>query len=220
MTPEARALHEAVERYSGKAGMNAATIGTVTQKIIGLLSSRWEHICDVAMDEPNGGQVNVCFTIHFDMTRKAPCGKVLISFTQRTKDEADFQVDDPTQTSLPFAQAVGREATPLITRTPRPRRGARVTLEALPSGTPIQSPTDRPTQPAGTPNGTAAQTNTGAGSSISTAPTPPPPSNAPTTTPADAASSLRVRRRTPTRAEVARRRAEAVAAEVANPTPA
>lgn len=100
--PESQRLREAVVAFSGKNGLHAVTIATVAEKFIGLLAARWEHICDVAMAEESNGQVCIGFRVSFDMTCKAPVGNVCLSFAQRTKEEAEFAVDDPEQARFPF----------------------------------------------------------------------------------------------------------------------
>lgn len=107
--PSVKKLREAVAEISGKTGVNAATIAAVTEKFVALLSSRFEHICDVALADENEGKVVIGLTVRFDMTHKAPVGTVTLGFSQRTKDEAAFQVEDPEQMNIPFAQAVGQQ---------------------------------------------------------------------------------------------------------------
>lgn len=106
LSPQARKMREAVKEYCGKTGVNAATLGTVTEKFVGLLTARWEHICDVALAEENEGRVNVGLRISFDMTHKTPVGSLTLSFSQRTRDESTFAVEDPDQATLPFAEVV------------------------------------------------------------------------------------------------------------------
>jgi hypothetical protein len=57
MSPECKALHKAVADFSRKTGANAASLSTIAEKLVGLLSGRWEHVCDVAMDESNKGEL-------------------------------------------------------------------------------------------------------------------------------------------------------------------
>jgi hypothetical protein len=112
LDPKVKDLHEAIKGFTGKTGSNAASICTVGTKFIGMLATRWQHICDVALAEENEGKVNVGFVIKFDMTHKMPAGAVRLSFVQRTKDEDEFHVEDPAQPNLPFADAVRQTATP------------------------------------------------------------------------------------------------------------
>ena len=121
LTPKARKLREAVADYCEKGGVNAATISAVTEKMVGLLSSRWEHICDLALAVENEGKVNVGFRLSFDMTRKTPVGMITLSFAQRTRDEANFIVEDPDQPTLPFQEPI-RPAVPPAAASNPPRR--------------------------------------------------------------------------------------------------
>lgn len=105
-SPKQKALRKAVADYCEKTGVNAATISVVTEKIVGLIASRWEHICDVALGEENEGKVNVGLRVNFDMSHKTPVGTVTLAFSQRTQDDCAFQVEDPNQPGLPFSEAV------------------------------------------------------------------------------------------------------------------
>jgi hypothetical protein len=146
-----KALRKAVTDYCEKTGVNAATISVVTEKFVGMLAARWEHICDVAIADENGGKVKVGFGINFDMTHKVPVGTMAMSFSQVTKDDCNFQVDDPNQPALPFAEAV-RQQRPATPRTQaQPSSGPSTNA---PTGAPL---TPLPTPPSATPSATPQQ---------------------------------------------------------------
>src|SRR5262245_33799739 len=100
-------LHEAVTALSGLSGVNAATITAAAEKFICLLSSRWEHICDVALSEENEGTIAVGFSIKLDMGAPTPRGEVTLSFSQRARDGVTFTVEDPNQLPMPLSDASG-----------------------------------------------------------------------------------------------------------------
>jgi hypothetical protein len=135
MSDKQKKLHTAIAEFSAKTGMNATTIATITEKVVGLLAAHWDHIYDVALLDENNSQVNVGLRLAIDFGRKCPVGMVTLSFSTRTSDEAEFRVPDPDQPNLPFAAAVGREApTPPPTASassPRPRRRAAATSIAV-----------------------------------------------------------------------------------------
>ncbi|MCX6887463.1 MAG: hypothetical protein NTX27_20765 [Verrucomicrobia bacterium] len=106
-------LNEAVALFSGKSGVNALSIAEITRQIIGLLAARWEPLCDIAMDEGSEGVVSMSFGVKMDLTRRTPSGVVTLSYSQRTRDESVFQVEDPDQQRLPF------EDRPAVTAVPR-----------------------------------------------------------------------------------------------------
>ncbi len=139
LSPQQIAIREAVKNFSGLTGVNAATISLITEKFVGLIAGRWDHLCDVAIAEDAGGKVNVGFSLGLDMTHKCPVGKLSMSFALRTKDDTEFQVDDPSQGTLPFAQIV-RDSAASDSDLPTP------TLAPPPASTPTE-----PTELAPTP---------------------------------------------------------------------
>lgn len=125
INPKIKTLHDAVEAYCEKRGINAKTIATVVEKFTGHLSSRWEHLCDAAHSEDNGGKISFSFKIDMDLNGKSPVGHVQFSFTpEKIKDASDFDVGDPNQTDLPLDGGVNPPATP-ARRTRRPRATVR-----------------------------------------------------------------------------------------------
>ena len=100
-------LSEAVAEYSGKTGVNAAAIVAITEKFVGLLASRWEHICDAAHDDENNGKISLSCPIALDFTHKTPVGVICLRFTpQKINDDATFQTPDPDQTEMPLDVSV------------------------------------------------------------------------------------------------------------------
>lgn len=103
LDPRTKKLHQAVATYTDKTGINAAALGALTEKIIGLIAARWEHICDSAADEENKGKISLALGINLDMTRKCPIGAVRLRFVpKRVNDEAGFETQDPDQATLPL----------------------------------------------------------------------------------------------------------------------
>jgi len=118
LSPQQQALRRSIALYSERSGVSAATISVIAEKFIGLLAGRWEHLCDVALADECDGKVNVGFTLRLDITNKVPVGTLCMSFSLRTKDETSFQVDDPNQGTLPFAESLSSGATSATTATP------------------------------------------------------------------------------------------------------
>ncbi len=101
--PRVKKFHAAVEEFCGHEGINATTIATITEKFVGLLSARWQQICDAAMDEENNGKLSLGIPVQLDFTHRVPVGSVSLKFTpQRVNDGTTFQVEDPDQKQLPF----------------------------------------------------------------------------------------------------------------------
>lgn len=125
INPKIKSLHDAVEAYCEKRGINAKTIATVVEKFTGHLSSRWEHLCDAAHSEDNGGKISFSFKIDMDLNGKSPVGHVQFSFTpEKIKDASYFDVGDPNQTEMQLDGGANPPATP-ARRTRRPRATVR-----------------------------------------------------------------------------------------------
>lgn len=127
MTATEKAFHKAVCDLTGKNGINGATIAMLTQRIAGLVSGRFQHLCDLAYEEGSDGKVRFNIGVSLDVTRKVPCGAIKLSFSQRTEDDCEFQVEDPAQATLPFAEvarAAQATATPQPEQRPRRQRAA------------------------------------------------------------------------------------------------
>lgn len=118
--PADERLNAAIAEYSGKTGINAASIAEVTRQIVGLLASRWEQLCEMAMDEGADGAVALSLGVKMDMSRRTPTGVVTLTFSQRTRDESTFDVPDPDQARLPFEERPTVVARTVPLRAPRP----------------------------------------------------------------------------------------------------
>lgn len=103
LNPKIAKLREAIAEFSEKKGVNAVIISLVTEKFVGLLAARFEHICDSAYDEDNDGKISVGVRMSLDLSRKVPCGKVTLRFIPKSvSDDADWHGEDPDQVRLPL----------------------------------------------------------------------------------------------------------------------
>lgn len=104
INPKIAKLHEAVAEFCElRSQINKATLSTITEKFVGLLAARWEHIVDSAHDEENGDKIAVCININLDFAAKAPVGGINLKFTpSKINDGTSFKVGDPDQEVLPL----------------------------------------------------------------------------------------------------------------------
>jgi hypothetical protein len=132
-----KSLHDAAAAFAEKTGMNAKTIALVTETFLGLLAARWEHICDAAYDEDNGGKISVSMSMNLNFQAKTPVGDITLRFVPKTvKDSDTFAVEDPDQPLLP-----GRTVEEAMAER-RPRRGRAVRTQPLRPPTPAPRPAD------------------------------------------------------------------------------
>src|SRR4051812_23184996 len=101
--PKIKALHDAVAAYSEKTGVNAKTLGVITEHFVGLLATHWELIADSCFDDDNEKHTMVLnVPITLNLSNKMPVGNIGISFTpKKVSDSLAWGVDDPDQPALP-----------------------------------------------------------------------------------------------------------------------